>query len=192
MLSFYSYVFSLANKTVKMMGVSQSGSGSGAANDQGEVFRIQSVSISAKGMNSKFEALYSTHFTRSYIIVHSFIPFQTGSGLCVALDAGYCRCPLVPPMLYVIDFWQKFLMFLQCLSYHWCGIFRKNILLSPNHVWFRTLVPFSWILYLLSSFDSLNSFERLTQPFYLLRRFDSRSKCMRICNIDIALWCYIR
>ena len=80
------------------MGVSQSRSG-GVANKEKP---SRSGVISAKGMYSQFEALYS-----AYIIVRSFIPFQTGSGLSVALDmahTGYCRYPLVPPMLYVIDF----------------------------------------------------------------------------------------
>ena len=78
---------SLASKAVKMLDVSQNG-----------------VSISANGMHSQFEALYFAHFPWSYNIVHSFIPFQTGSGLCVALEMSYCRYPLAPPTLYVSDF----------------------------------------------------------------------------------------
>ena len=57
--------------------------------------------MSAKGMDSQFGALY---FARSYTIVHPFTPFQISSGLCVALDTGYCHRPLA---LYDIDFWQR-------------------------------------------------------------------------------------
>jgi len=44
-----------------------------------------------------------------------------------------------------------------------CAVYFERICFYPaitSEIWFRTLIPFSWILYLLSSFDSLNSFER--------------------------------
>jgi hypothetical protein len=58
-----------------MTPVSQSGSGSGVANDQGEAFKIQSrgLSISAKGMYSQFEGLYFARFPIVPSHISSFV-----------------------------------------------------------------------------------------------------------------------
>jgi len=77
---------------------------------------------------------------------------------------NHCRYPLVPPTLYVIDFWRKSLMFFHYFCSRSCSVVRKNMFLSPIHVWIcrhgYSLPHFSGMLCLLPSFDSSNSCER--------------------------------
>jgi hypothetical protein len=79
-------------------------------------------------------------------------------------------------------------MFFQCFSHHW--YVSKEYASTPFPFFLEHLTFF-----LLSISQIHSNGIVLTQSFCLLRRFDSRSKCMRICyycNIDTILCCYIR
>jgi hypothetical protein len=95
-------------------------------------------------------------FIYHIFIVHWFIPFQTGSGLCVALNTG----PLPSGATYVChrfltETFDAFCAFVLISAMCFEGICVYPRFTSDSVPLFPS--PFYCILYLLPSFDSLNS-----------------------------------
>jgi hypothetical protein len=135
------------------------------------------------------------------IIVHSFIFLSSFYSfpnlLCTLFCAGYGLLPL--PRLYAIGFWRKSLMFFQCFSHHWCGTFRKNMLLFSMHVRFCTFIPFLVFLEHFISFFLIPQIHSnsivLTQSLYLLGdsiHIPNVCASAAIATPDTVLCCYIR
>jgi hypothetical protein len=142
------------------------------------------VSISAKGMYSQFEALYLLIFLGHITQFIHLFPNRLWTSRCAGhelllLPSGptaYALCHL-----FLIEIFSAFVL-IRAVCFDRICVYSP---FTSDSVTTFILFPV-FLKHFTSSFDSLNLFKLengivLTQSLYFLRRFDSRSKCMRIC-----------